>query len=105
MTLQHTVLLGFDPALRDAQRRELSARVRSWPDAIGELTSLSIGEPLWTERAHGFHYLLTMTFPDADSLHRYQQHPVHQDFLTWASAFGLTVLAFDYVLDTATVVL
>jgi hypothetical protein len=46
-----------------------------------------------------------MEFAGADELKAYQQHPVHQAFHGWLMERGCTPLAFDYFLDTDTVLI
>lgn len=103
MSLLHVVLLSFEPELGDAEVEELHAQVRTWPEAIGGFEQLALGAPLFTERARGYHWMLQIVAPDADALERYQVHPVHQRFAAWTREHGVTVLAFDYVLDASTV--
>lgn len=104
MSVQHVVLLGFEPELDAVAAAEMRAQVGSWPEAIGGFETLVLGPPISTERAHGYHYLLYLVVADETALERYQVHPVHQTFAHWVVDHGGTVLAFDYALDTSTVV-
>lgn len=104
MSVQHVVLLGFDPELGEAEVADMRAQVTSWPEAIGGFETLALGAPISTERSQGYHYLLYMVFPDESELDRYQVHPVHQKFARWVVDHGGKVLAFDYPLDPSTVV-
>ncbi len=104
MTIQHAVLLGFEPELDPRAEQEMCDQVRAWPDAIGGFGVLRIGRPIVTTRTRGYHYLLFMEVADAAALEAYQVHPVHQRFATWVVEHGGTVLAFDYALDETTVV-
>lgn len=104
MTVQHTVLLGFDPELDHDAEQDLLGQVRSWPESIGGFDVLRIGRPIATARTRGYHYLLYMELPDEDSLEAYQVHPVHRAFAAWVVDHGGTVLAFDYALDDQTVI-
>lgn len=104
MTIQHAVLLGFDPELDEADREELVDQVRAWPKAIGGFRTLRVGPPLFTARSQGYHFLLFMELADEEALEAYQVHPVHQRFASWVVDHGGTVLAFDYALDETTVI-
>lgn len=104
VSVQHVVLLGFDPELGEAEVAELRAQVESWPAAIGGFEALALGPPISTERTRGYHYLLYTVFPDGAELDRYQVHPVHQKFARWVVDHGGSVLAFDFALDGSTVV-
>ncbi|MDA8285685.1 MAG: Dabb family protein [Actinomycetota bacterium] len=104
MSLQHVVLFGFPEELPAGDDAELRRQVASWPAAIGGMTALRLGRPLSSERTRGYQYLLYMEFPDEAALGAYQQHPVHQAFVAWASERASAVLAFDYLLDAGTVI-
>ena len=104
MTVQHAVLLGFEPSLDPEDVQEMLDQVRAWPEAIGGFETLRLGPPISTARTRGFHYLLFMELADEEALEAYQVHPVHQRFARWVVDHGGTVLAFDYLLDGATVV-
>lgn len=104
MTVQHAVLLGFDPELDEETAREMLDQVRAWPETIGGFGALRIGRPIATTRTRGYHYLLFMEVADEAALEAYQVHPVHQRFAAWVVEHGGTVLAFDYALDGSTVV-
>lgn len=104
MTVQHAVLLGFDPELDHDAEEDMFGQVRSWPESIGGFGVLRIGRPILTTRTRGYHYLLFMELADEAALEAYQVHPVHQRFAAWVVEHGGTVLAFDYALDETTVV-
>lgn len=104
MSLQHVVLFSFPAELSAADEAEMRRQVTAWPAEIGGMTAVRLGRALWTERTRGYQYLLYMEFPDAESLRAYQQHPVHQHFLAWLTERDCTPLAFDYLLDAATVI-
>lgn len=104
MSVQHVVLLGFEPELDDSEIADMTAQVRSWPVQIGGFELLSLGPPISTARTRGYHFLLYMVFGDEESLDRYQVHPVHQRFARWVADHGGTALAFDYLLDADTVI-
>lgn len=104
MTVQHTVLLGFDPELDPEAEQEMDRHVRAWPEAIGGFSVLRLGTPLATTRTRGYQYLLYMELPSEEALAAYQVHPVHRAFAAWVVEHGGTVLAFDYALDDRTVI-
>jgi hypothetical protein len=104
MSVQHVVLLSFDPPLDDMSEQDMVGQVRSWPGAIGGFEVLRIGRPTSVERTRGYHHLLFMEFPDDAALEAYQVHPVHRRFAAWVVEHGGTVLAFDYEVGAATVV-
>lgn len=103
MTLQHTVLFAFPEELDESEARELFERVGRWPEEIGGIDAIRLGQPIDSSRARGFQYLLHMELPGAEALASYQRHPAHQAFSAWVLAKGCTVLAFDYLLDSETV--
>lgn len=105
MTLQHVVLFSFPDDLSDEDWADMQQQVRSWPTQIGGIDKLRLGCALDDQRTRGYQYLLYMEVADADALVAYQQHPVHQRFLTWVLDRNCTPLAFDYHLDPTTVVL
>lgn len=104
MSVQHVVLLGFEPELDKAAVAEMEAQVRAWPQEIGGFEMLALGPPLDTARTRGYHFLLYMMLPDEEALARYQTHFVHQRFARWVVDHGGTVLAFDYHLDAGSVI-
>lgn len=105
MSLQHVVLFSFPEDLSERDWADMQAHVRAWPEKIGGIDKLRLGESINTERTRGYQYLLYMEFEDVPALLKYQQHPVHQDFLRWVLDRDCTPLAFDYHLDDSTVVL
>jgi hypothetical protein len=105
MTLQHIVLFSFPQDLSEADWADMQAMVRAWPDEIGGIDKIRLGEAINTERTRGYQRLLYMEVADVPALVRYQQHPVHQKFLSWVREHDCTPLAFDYHLDESTVVL
>jgi len=105
MNLQHIVLFSFPQDLDDVAEAEMRRMVAAWPQAIGEMTAVRFGRSINDERTRGHQFLLYTEFPDVASLVRYQQHPVHQEFLRWVLDRRCTPLAFDYPLDETTVVL
>lgn len=104
MSVQHAVLLGFEPELDHDAEQDMLGQVRAWPEAIGGFEVLRVGKPIVTTRTRGYHYLLFMELADEAALEAYQVHPVHQRFAAWVVDQGGTVLAFDYVLDESTVI-
>ncbi|HKC27456.1 MAG TPA: Dabb family protein [Jatrophihabitans sp.] len=105
MTLQHVVLFSFPDDHTEADWADMQAMVRAWPEEIGGIDKIRLGESINTERTRGYQYLLYMELTDVAALQRYQQHPVHQKFLRWIIDHNCTPLAFDYHLDDSTVVL
>ena len=105
MTLQHIVLFSFPEELSEPDAADMRAQVAAWPAGIGGMTRLRFGRDLTGARTNGYSRLLYMEFPGADALKAYQQHPVHQAFHAWLTERRCTPLAFDYVLDTDTVLI
>jgi Stress responsive A/B Barrel Domain len=103
--LQHVVLFSFPQDLSDGDWADMQRQVRSWPTEIGGIDTIRLGTSLNTERTRGYQYLLFMEVADVDALVRYQQHPVHKQFLQWVLDRDCTPLAFDYYLNEKTVVL
>ncbi len=103
MSIQHAVLFAFEPELGTQGEEDMLAQVRAWPEAIGGFEALRIGRAISTERTRGYQYLLFMELADEAALDAYQVHPVHQRFAAWVVDHGGTVLALDYHLDRATV--
>jgi Stress responsive A/B Barrel Domain len=103
--LQHVVLFSFPQDLSDGDWADMQRQVRSWPTEIGGIDTIRLGTSLNTERTRGYQYLLFMEVADVDALVRYQQHPVHKQFLQWVLDRDCTPLAFDYYLNQETVVL
>lgn len=103
--LQHVVLFRFGQALSAAEEEEMRAAVARFPQQVGEATRLRLGTDLTGARTDGYQYLLYSEFPDDASLRRYRDHPVHQDFLRWLREHEAELLAFDYHIDDATVLI
>jgi hypothetical protein len=104
MSMQHVVLFNFSHELSPADEADMFAQVRSWPEEIGGFEVLRLGTPVDTARTRGYQYLLHMVVADVAALARYQEHPVHVRFANWVVDHGGTVLAFDYHLDSGTVI-
>ena len=104
-TLQHIVLFSFPEPLTEADAATMREMIETWPSKIGGMSKVRFGTDLTGARTRGYQYLLYMDFPSTDELVRYQQHPVHQDFLAWISARDCTPLAFDYYLDSDTLLM
>jgi hypothetical protein len=103
--LQHVVLFSFPQDLSEGDWADMQRQVRSWPTEIGGIDTIRLGTSLNTERTRGYQYLLFMEVADVDALVRYQQHPVHKQFLQWVLDRDCAPLAFDYYLTDETVVL
>ncbi len=104
MSMQHVVLFSFSDQLSPADETDMFAQVRSWPEEIGGFEVLRLGTPVDTARTRGYQYLLHMVVADEAALAHYQEHPVHVRFANWVVDHGGTVLAFDYRLDSRTVI-
>lgn len=102
MALQHAVLFSFPAELSADEYREMRAQIAAWPQKIGGFNVLRFGEDMTGERTRGYSRLLYMEFDGVEQLHRYQQHPVHQQFHRWVHERGCTALAFDYHIDDET---
>jgi hypothetical protein len=104
MTLQHIVLFAFANDLDDEEAADMRAQIDSWPELIGGIDVIRFGADPAGARTRGHQYLLYTEFADEDALHAYQQHPVHQKFLSWVLDHNCTPLAFDYHLTPHTVI-
>ncbi len=105
MTLQHIVLFSFPRPLSAGEEAEMRAMVASWPDKIGLMGKCRFGTDLTGARNRGYAYLLYTEFPDFETLGRYQDHPDHVRFRDWIIERDCTPLAFDYHLDSETVLM
>jgi hypothetical protein len=105
MSLQHIVLFKFPRDLTTAQDARLRAMVASWPKEIGTMTRVRLGTDLTGGRNRGYQYLLYTEFPDFDTMSAYRAHPVHLEFLKYITELDCEPLAFDYVLDSQTVLM
>ena len=105
MTLQHIVLFSFPRPLTSAEAATMRAMVASWPGEIGLMSKCRFGTDLTGARSRGYAYLLYTEFRDADTLRRYQDHPVHVRFRDWITERDCSTLAFDYHLDSGTVLM
>jgi hypothetical protein len=105
MTVQHVVLFSFPRELSAADAARMRAMVASWPELIGTMTRCRLGTDLTGTRTRGYSHLLYTEFPDLAALHEYQAHPVHVEFLNWLAARECVPLAFDYYLDSGSVLL
>jgi hypothetical protein len=105
VALQHIVLFSFPRPLSADEEAEMRAMVASWPGTIGLMDKCRFGTDLTGARTRGYTQLLYTEFPDAETLGRYQAHPVHRQFLDWISERDCTPLAFDYHLDEGTVLM
>jgi hypothetical protein len=104
-TVQHVVLFAFPQEPTAELAEEMLAQIRGWVGVIPGIRALRVGADITKARTRGYHHLLYMEFDNEDDLVRYQQHPVHQQFLAWVIAHDITPLAFDYLLDATTVLL
>ncbi|MGH9302830.1 MAG: Dabb family protein [Acidimicrobiales bacterium] len=105
MSVQHIVLFKYVPEMSAADEAEMLAQIRAFPGRIGRIGELRVGRAASDGRAEGYSHLMYMTVADEAALEAYQRHPFHEAFAAWVRAHGGSVLAFDYVLDVATVVL
>ena len=105
MSVQHIVLFSFPRELSAAEAADMRAMVASWPKEIGLMTKCRFGTDLTGARTRGYPYLLYTEFPDVDTMNAYRAHPVHLQFLDWLTERDCTPLAFDYLLDTQTVLM
>ena len=105
MTLQHIVLFSFPRPLSAEEDAAMRAMVAAWPREIGLMSKCRFGTDLTGARSRGFTHLLYTEFPDVDTLNRYRAHPAHMRFSDWIMERGCVVLAFDYHLDSGTVLM
>ncbi len=105
MSLQHIVLFSFPRELTGDEAAQMRAMVASWPSEIGLMTKCRFGADLTGARTRGYGYLLYTEFPDEAALSEYRAHPVHQRFFDWLVEHDCTPLAFDYYLDSRTVLM
>ena len=105
MTVQHIVLFSFPRPLSEGEAADMRAMVASWPAQIGLMGKCRFGTDLTGARTRGYPYLLYTEFPDTGALEAYRAHPVHLQFLDWLTERDCTPLAFDYHLDSQTVLM
>jgi hypothetical protein len=105
MSLQHVVLFSFPEELSERDAAEMRSQVAAWPEGIGGISRLRFGSDLTGARSNGYCRLLFMEFAGTEELLAYQRHPVHQAFHRWVVERNCTPLAFDYVLDSSTVLI
>ena len=102
--IQHLVLFRFPNELSAADEAEFFRRVRSWPAAIDvSFVRLRLGRDA-SGRARGYQFALLSEFESDAEMRRYQDHPTHQDFLSFIRQRDCEVLAFDYELSSSSVV-
>lgn len=94
--LQHVVLLRFPEPLSEAEDAHLRTTLNGFPDKIDSLIECRVGSDLTGERSQGWHYLLFTTFADQEGLQRYNDHPVHQEFVAFLNDHRCERIAFDY---------
>jgi stress responsive alpha/beta barrel protein len=104
LTLQHIVLFSFPEELSAADAADMRAQVAAWPEKIGGFGAIRFGRDLTDKRTRGYQYLLYSEFDDDIALQTYQEHPVHQYFLSWVLDRSCTPLAFDYHLTPDTII-
>jgi hypothetical protein len=105
MTVQHIVLFSFPRVLTEDEAADMRSMVAAWPKEIGLMGKCRFGTDLTKARTRGYEYLLYTEFADAGALNDYRAHPAHQRFLDWLVERDCTPLAFDYHLDTQTVLM
>jgi hypothetical protein len=105
VTLQHIVLFRFPRPLSAQDDAAMRAMVAAWPAEIGLMSKCRFGTDLTGARNRGFTHLLNTEFPDLDTLNRYRAHPAHAAFSDWIAARDYEVVAFDYYLDSGTVLM
>jgi hypothetical protein len=105
MTVQHIVLFSFPRELSGDEAADMRAMVASWPKEIGLLSKCRFGTDLTQARTRGYRYLLYTEFADVETLNAYRAHPVHLQFMAWLAERDCTPLAFDYHLDSRTVLM
>ena len=67
------------------------------------MTKCRFGTDITGASNRGYGYLLYTEFADMETMTRYREHPVHLRFLDWITERDCTPLAFDYYLDSTTV--
>jgi len=105
MALQHIVLFSFPRELSEDEVAQMRQMVGSWPKEIGLMTKCRLGTDLTGARNRGYGCLLYTEFPDVETMNAYRAHPVHLRFLDWLVERDCTPLAFDYHLDSQTVLM
>jgi len=105
MTLQHIVLFSFPGELTADEAAQMRDMVARWPKEIALLSKCRFGTDLTQARTRGYKYLLYTEFPDVETLNAYRAHPAHLRFLDWLTEHDCTPLAFDYYLDSGTVLM
>jgi heme-degrading monooxygenase HmoA len=102
--MQHVVLFHFPTDLSEEDEREMAAMVREWPANIPGFTKLRFGKDA-SGRSRGYQYLLLTEFESNERMQAYFPHPVHRAFADWIYARGCEVLAADYPVNEASLML
>lgn len=105
MTIQHVVLFRFPHPLDEDQEFQMHSIIARWIDEIETISQLRFGTDIAAarDRARGFQYLLYMEFADVATYLAYRDHEAHLALSAFIRPLNCEVLAFDYELNDATV--
>lgn len=94
--LTHIVCWKYKPEVTEEQRRDHIEKLRSLPDTIPEIVSLSVGaDILHLDRS--FDTGLVVIFADREALDLYTNHPVHQEVVTFGRAITEKAVSVDFL--------
>lgn len=85
--LRHVVLLDLNEQATDSVMQKMEEDVQRLKENIPQIIELEWGANI--QKDAGYSHCLLLTFEDAESLSRYEEHPVHLEF---ASTYGKYVI-------------
>jgi hypothetical protein len=78
----HMFAFRFKPGVTDAQKGRALSEIRKLKEQISEVQESWVGMNV-SPRGQGYEFGGAMKFADAAACERYNNHPVHQQLLTW----------------------
>jgi hypothetical protein len=78
----HMFAFRFKPGVTDAQKGRVLSEIRKLKEQISEVQESWVGMNV-SPRGQGYEFGGAMKFADAAACERYNNHPVHQQLLSW----------------------
>jgi hypothetical protein len=78
----HMFAFRFKPGVTDAQKGRALSEIRKLKEQVSEVQESWVGMNV-SPRGQGYEFGGAMKFADAAACERYNNHPVHQQLLTW----------------------
>jgi hypothetical protein len=78
----HTFAFRWKTALTEEQKQRIFTEISALQGQIPGLLETSVGFNT-SPRAQGYEFGGVMKFPDRASFEAYNEHPIHQQLLTW----------------------